>query len=183
MILEFPNYIDKEFIDYIKQEVQPYLQNATTSCGNRTGITVPISKESGLKNLDNRLHTLMLKIQTDIASSFEPLFGSGDNGYEYHKYGIGQSCKAHADGEVDINNLSDKGTSSIRYASVIIHLTTNTGGELVFPKQNRSIKTKAGKVVVFPPYGTHRHYTTPAKEEREVIVTWFTLTDLYAQRR
>lgn len=183
MILEFPNYVDKEFIEYIKQEVYPYLQNATTSCGNRTGITVPISKESGLKNLDNRLHILMLKIQTDIESSFEPLFGSGDNGYEYHKYGIGESCKAHVDGIIDKNTLLSSGGSNIRYASVVIHLTTNTGGELVFPNQNKSIKTEAGKVVVFPPYGTHRHYTTPAKEEREVIVTWFTLTDLYAQRR
>jgi hypothetical protein len=47
------------------------------------------------------------------------------------------------------------------------------GGELIFPEQNKSIKTEEGKLVIFPPYGMYGHYTTPSNEPREVIVAWF----------
>jgi len=52
------------------------------------------------------------------------------------------------------------------------------GGELVFPVQNKKIKTEVGKIVVFPPYGMYQHYTTPSDEPREVIVSWFVYNNL-----
>jgi hypothetical protein len=52
------------------------------------------------------------------------------------------------------------------------------GGELIFPAQNKAIKTEKGKIVVFPPYATHGHYTTPSPEVREVVVTWFVYSDI-----
>jgi hypothetical protein len=75
-------------------------------------------------------------------------------------------CHTHSDGEA-VSGL-------LRYASVVMHLNTiEEGGELVFPNQNKSVKTEEGKVVIFPPYGMFEHYSTPADVAREVIVTWF----------
>ena len=182
MILEFPNYVTKDDVLRIREAVAQYGNNsdADTYSGNREGTSLMITGTPGLEELDAKINSIMLGIQAEISDIYESPFGSGDNGYEYHRYGVGQVCKTHVDGIVDKNILISTGRSSIRYASVVLHLTTNTGGELIFPNQNKSIKTEAGKVVVFPPYGTHRHHTTPAAEDREVIVTWFTLVDLYA---
>jgi hypothetical protein len=88
-----------------------------------------------------------------------------------HIYNPNDICRYHVDGELhDIT----KQQTLLRYASVVIHLNTVTeGGELVFPNQNKSIKTEEGKLVVFPPYGMYGHYTTPSNQVREVIVSWF----------
>jgi predicted 2-oxoglutarate/Fe(II)-dependent dioxygenase YbiX len=182
MILEFPRYAAEVDVAFIREAVAQYGTNsdADTYSGNREGTSLMITGTPGLEEVDAKINSIMLGIQEEISGIYETSFGSGDNGYEYHKYGVGQVCKTHTDGIVDKNTLLSTGRSTIRYASVVLHLTTNNGGELVFPNQNKSIKTEAGKVVVFPPYGTHRHYTTPAVEDREVIVTWFTLVDLYA---
>ena len=185
MILEFPRYVTEEAVLYIREATTRYGTNsdADTYSGNREGTSLMITGTPGLEEVDAKINSIMLGIQEEISGIYETSFGSGDNGYEYHKYSVGQVCKTHTDGVVDMNTLNATGVSSIRYASVVLHLTTNTGGELVFPNQNKSIKTEVGKVVVFPPHGTHRHYTTPAVEDREVIVTWFTLVNIYAQRR
>ena len=98
---------------------------------------------------------------------------SGSSDFEYHLYKAGDICRCHADGEI-VFNKETSNTTLLRYASVIVHLNTvNEGGELVFPNQNTKIKTEAGKVVIFPPYGFYQHYTTPSNENREVVVTWF----------
>jgi predicted 2-oxoglutarate/Fe(II)-dependent dioxygenase YbiX len=183
MILEFPNYVSEEDVAFIRGAVGPLVPDGNPECSNRTGRTIGISGAVGLEEVDSRINTIMVGIQEKIKGLYETVWGSGDSGYEYHRYSAGETCKTHADGIIDIKSYTANGSSNIRYASVVIHLTTNLDGELVFPKQNRSIKTEAGKVVVFPPDGTHRHYTTPAAEDRDVIVTWFTIMDFYAQRR
>ena len=107
----------------------------------------------------------MEKIQEELVQRrFKPQFDSADSGYEYHRYNAGEQCLHHADGEV-INGL-------LRYASVIIHLSTNDG-ETIFPQQNKKIKTEEGKVVVFPPYGGFGHYVSPSTTARDVLVSWF----------
>ena len=91
-------------------------------------------------------------------------------GYEYHIYNPNDICRYHSDGELQDNS---KPHTLLRYASVVLHLNTVTeGGELVFPNQNKSIKTEEGKLVIFPPYGMFAHYTTPSNQKREVLVSW-----------
>ena len=95
---------------------------------------------------------------------------SADSGYEYHIYDSQEICNYHGDGEFDHNGSEIR----IRYASVTLHLNTiKEGGELIFPNQNKKVKTEAGKIVIFPPYNMFGHYTTPSEEPREIIVTWF----------
>lgn len=167
MILEIHNYISNDFADHISNECKKYITTLNKITYNREGHTVLITEEPELKELDSKLHSIMVKINKEIlAQRYKPQFNSADTGYEYHLYNPGDICHIHADGEVQKNYL--------RYASVVLQLTTNTdGGDLIFPSQNKTIKTEKGKLVIFPPYGMYSHYVTPSLTAREVIVSWF----------
>jgi predicted 2-oxoglutarate/Fe(II)-dependent dioxygenase YbiX len=172
MIIEIPNAIGAEDVRRIRGSVQPFLSQTSTTAYNRDGKTVVISKTPELGGIDKYLNDLFSEVQRSVLQQrYKPVLPSGDSGYEYHLYRPGDICHPHADGE-----LSDptEPETTIRYASVTLHLNTvKEGGELVFPAQNKKVKTEAGKIVVFPPYGMFGHYTTPSEEPREVIVTWF----------
>jgi len=181
MILEYPNYISTEAVKRIRESVKPFINTSKSTEYNRDGYTVDISKILELKDLDNELHNIFLKIQKNIVQQrYSPIYESGDSGYQYHIYNPNDICRYHIDGEV--SDITAQQTL-LRYASVVIHLNTVTeGGELVFPNQNKSIKTEEGKLVVFPPYGMFGHYTTPSNQVREVLVSWFVYTGLTVNR-
>lgn len=171
MILEFPNYLNAETVKEIRDAVKPFVSSKKETTNNRDGNTIYITKLPELKDLDNKLHKIFIEVQSNILKHrYKPTYASADSGYEYHLYNPNDICHYHWDGELtDGNNKT-----LLRYASIILHLNTvHEGGELVFPNQNKSIKTEEGKLVIFPPYGMYGHYTTPSNEPREVIVTWF----------
>ena len=172
MILEFPNYLDSETTKQIRDAVKPFISHKKETAYNRDGNTVFITEIPELKDLDNKLHEIFITVQGSIIQNrYKPQASSADSGYEYHLYNSNDICHYHSDGEL----ADTRGNKTLlRYASVILHLNTvHDGGELIFPEQNKSIKTEEGKLVIFPPYGMYGHYTTPSNEPREVIVTWF----------
>jgi len=179
MIIELPNYIDENTINSIKDRLRPHLPHNKQHAYNRDGRTIYISQREELKDLDVQLNDIFTNIQANvIANRYKPRFSSGDTGYEYHLYDPQDICHVHADGEIMFNETNPT-SALLRYASVVLHLNTvRDGGELVFPVQNKKIKTEAGKVVIFPPYGMYQHYTTPSNESREVIVSWFVYGNL-----
>ena len=167
MIIELPKFVSAEQIATIRNGVQPFLPEFEMPTYNRDGKSVFITKTPALKTVDDSVASIMNRLQAEVVKQrFKPMFNSGDSGYEYHLYAPGQMCHYHTDGEV--------AQGVLRYATVILFLTDNEGGELVFPAQNKEIKPEAGKVVVFPPYGTHGHYSKPANTDREIVMTWFT---------
>jgi predicted 2-oxoglutarate/Fe(II)-dependent dioxygenase YbiX len=172
MIIELPNYISAEEVAEIREAVKPY-SNDPTYTYNREGTTVLISKIPELKELDIKLQAIFSRLYGNtIAPRYKPALASGDQGYEYHLYRSGDICHYHTDSE--IAESTDRSCFQLRYASVILHLSTNEdGGDLIFPAQKQTVKTEAGKIVVFPPYGAFGHYTTPSSKPREVIVAWF----------
>ena len=183
MVIELPNYVDSETIRTVKESVAPFLLSDKSYGYNRDGITVNISNIPELKEVDNKLANIFDNVQKNIlANRYKPQFNSGDSGYEYHLYGPNEICHVHADGEFSISAATSN-TGLLRYASVVLHLNTvKNGGELVFPAQNQKVKTEAGKIVIFPPYGMFQHYTTPSEEPREVIVTWFVYQGITVHR-
>jgi len=172
MIIELPNYISPDEIKTIREAIQPYTKGVSYTY-NREGTTVLVSKTPELKEIDDKLQAIFSHVYINtIAPRFKPALESGDQGYEYHVYKPGDICHYHVDSE--IAQSTDRNGFQLRYASVILHLTTNEdGGDLIFPSQNKIVKTEAGKIVVFPPYGMFGHYTTPSNTPREVIVAWF----------
>jgi len=182
MIIEIPRAITSEQCSFIKEAVTPFLLNAEQHTYNRDGKTVNITRIPELREVDNFLNNFFKTIYEKIIfHRFRPMneFLSGDSGYEYHLYGPNEVCNYHADGEIHDNSQE----TMLRYASVTLHLNTvHKGGELVFPAQNKSVKTEEGKIVVFPPYGMFGHYTTPSQEQREVIVTWFVYKNVIIRR-
>lgn len=177
MILEFPNYVSDKDVDTILNDVRPFVSSGETHKYNRDGKTVNITETKGLSRADKLLQGIFNEIQSSLISKrYNPVRKSADQGYEYHRYDKGQICHHHSDGEFAGDPREG---CLLRYASVVLHLNTvKEGGELIFPSQNRSIKTEKGKIVVFPPYGSHGHYTSPSPEVREVVVTWFVYADL-----
>lgn len=167
MILEYKNYVSDEFVEEIQHKVKPFLDLITKETTyNRDGLSVNITKTNELNDLDSKISTLFADLSGKILNRrFKPQFSSGDSGYEYHLYRPGDICHYHADGEVCENLL--------RYATVILFLTDNDDGELVFPSQNIEIKPEKGKIVVFPPYGFFGHYAKPSIKNREILMTWF----------
>ena len=172
MILEYKNYVSTETVEEIRQKVFPFLENAGRETAyNRDGLTVNVTETQELHELDTKLSTIFSALSRDVVGNrFKPQFSSGDSGYEYHLYNPGDICHHHADGEVCKNLL--------RYATVILFLTDNDDGELVFTAQNTEIKPEKGKVVVFPPYGMFSHYSKPSTKPREIVMTWFVYNNL-----
>ena len=176
MIIEIPNFLTLEDVSVIRNDVSPFLPKTSSSVYNRDGKTVVITDIPELKSTDTLISKIMQRALDDvILETYRPAFPSGDSGYEYHLYQPGEVCRHHTDGEV-VKNL-------LRYATVIIFLTDNDDGELVFPAQNKEIKPEAGKLVVFPPYGTHGHYTKPSKTNREILMTWFIYSNFQVVER
>lgn len=180
MIIEAPNFIDADTVSFIKESVNSYIPKDPTYSYNREGKTVNISDTPDLRSLDQKLSNIFLNAQRQIVNfKYRPGYPSGDSGYEYHLYEPGNICHVHADGEFAFTG--EKNSSFVRYASVVLHLSTlDDGGELIFPNQNKKVKTEAGKIVVFPPYSMYPHYTTPSAKPREVIVTWFVYSNISA---
>jgi hypothetical protein len=174
MIIEIPRAITSKQCSFIKEAVTPFLLHSEQNTYNRDGKTVNITHIPDLHEVDKFLSKLFARVQENVVKQRfrpPPECTSGDSGYEYHLYGTNEVCHYHSDGELADSKASK---TLLRYASVILHLNTvHEGGELVFPEQNKSIKTEEGKLVIFPPYGIYGHYTTPSNETREILVTWF----------
>lgn len=190
MILEYPNFISQDNLDYIKSNVYKYLntENNFSKYGSyRDGDSFKISDIPELKDLDSFLFKQIFsstKLLGYIARRFKPQFETADTGYEFHRYHPGDIAHLHSDKEVTFEDDEPNAEALLRFASVVVHLNTpSSGGELVFPSLNKTIKTEAGKIVIFPPYGYAEHYTTPSEDYRDVLVTWFVYKDILVRRR
>lgn len=174
MILEFPNYADNTFVDKIQQNVKPFLSYVKKETAyNRDGLTLKITDEKELEDLDKEVSVFFSTLSNEVVKQrYKPSFNSGDTGYEYHLYRPGEMCHYHADSEICTKS------SLIRYATVILFLTDNDDGGLVFPAQNVEVKPEKGKVVVFPPSGVFGHYSKPSVKDREILMTWFVYSDI-----
>jgi hypothetical protein len=184
MIFSIKDAVPKELLENIKRSVtDELLANIPNKLGayNRVGKTLNISKEPELNQLDTQICEFITKLSDEyISYRFRPAFTSGDSGYEFHRYEPGDACLLHADGEFSFDKSN---TSLLRYATVILQLNTiETGGELVFPHQNKTFPTIEGQVIIFPPYGGYQHYVTPSSERRDILMTWMVYNNIIVSK-
>jgi predicted 2-oxoglutarate/Fe(II)-dependent dioxygenase YbiX len=180
MIIEVDDYLSSDIVEYLKQNIRPFVStHGQPNSYNRSGSTVEISKVDELLPVHNELQKIYQNIKLYVREFYKPSYsGMSDTGYEYHIYNPGDICKMHSDSELIA------GVDELRYASVVLHLNTvDDGGELVFPAQDKTVKTRAGKLVIFPPYGMFSHYTTPSSQQREVIVSWLTYDGVHVGKK
>ena len=189
MIFELPNFVSQEDLNFINLEISKVYDDPNIARQNphsyRDGKTIGISDIKELSHLDELLIKIFTKLSGFVIRRYSPdsTFGSADTGYEFHRYNAGDTCHIHGDGEVTFETTSYQEESLLRFASVVLHLNTpSSGGETVFPTLNKTIKTEAGKIVIFPPYGFAQHYTTESCDPRDVIVTWFVYKNLLVRR-
>jgi hypothetical protein len=189
MIFELPNFVSQEQLNFINCEIEKYYNIPEISHRKnksyRDGKTIAISNHPELKELDDCLFKIFssAELLNFIKIRYAPKHESGDSGYEFHRYLPGDYCHVHSDGELPFNDERSQ-EICLRFASVVLHLNTpKVGGELIFPAFNKTIKTEAGKMVIFPPYGFAQHYTTESPDNRDVIVTWFVYKDFLARKK
>ena len=181
-----------EYIFTFDEVLNPSEINAVHECGKqlvsklprsdvyyRRGKTAVFDPITNKREYDILFNAYSILLTTKIFPLFEVAtqYGAKHTGFEFHTYEPGDVCELHADGEIASEAIADsnnKVLTDIRFASVVLCLSDiAAGGELVFPKQEVSIKSKKGRVAVFPPHTLFPHFTTPTTERRDVIVTWF----------
>lgn len=176
MIYELNDYVSKDDLVYINKTINKHIKENENSFARkdnsyRHGKTILITGESELQELDKKIKDIISSLMGFVERNYRPEYGVGDSGYEFHRYFPGDVCKTHQDNTMPF--IKRNGKSLIRFLSVVIHLNTpQEGGDIVFPDQGKVVKTEAGKVVLFPPYGFVPHYVTKSLENRDVIVTW-----------
>ena len=191
MFIEVPNFLEASDVEFCRRVFRKFVKdNPNEAMYNRMGKTVSLddiklSNDPDVTELHQRLFPVFYKIVKEVAiPNFQPEFEVADSGIEYHLYRPGDVCKFHSDGVAYLGNETRFKTSLLRFATVILHLSTNNdGGDIVFPKQERQFKTEAGKLLMFPPYSFYPHYTTPSSEEREILMTWLVYKDVTVTKK
>jgi len=92
-----------------------------------------------------------------------------DSGYKVMEY-----IKGTGKFDEHIDNSFHKSTRH-RFLTALLYLNTiEEGGETEFPSQGITVKTKVGRVVMFPPFFTHPHKGhIPLSENKYVINGFF----------
>ena len=96
--------------------------------------------------------------------------GLADEGYCIQRKSTGQFYDWHA----------DTTGSPHRRLSAVLYLNDDfTGGETEFALQKVKIKPETGKLVLFPPYWTHTHWSRPVETGTKYIAaTWMAAQDV-----
>ena len=94
---------------------------------------------------------------------------SRNTGFQLLRYKPGQHFHEH------IDNIAGHPTWGQRQLSTVLYLNDDyTGGEIQFPRQKKTLKPKAGDVVLFPSHFTHPHASLDVKEGTKLaVVSWF----------
>lgn len=152
-------------------EADPAKNNAYSTTNDklsmpyRQGLCITISERESWRDIDQQLYQgiteaarcymLRYNIQTDAI----------DNGYTVARFEPGEVTRPHID--------SVHGKSVFRLITAVCYLNDlDQGGETYFIQQGASVKPKRGRVVLFPPFFTHPHGSTPASDRRYIMVTW-----------
>ena len=172
MFLEVHNCFSNEECDEISSRCGALIQkNKMNYELNREGNTVQFPEHPKIRDLwelisKRLMHYYFNKVMLVYNLGSIPV---ADSGIAFHRYKPGDKLYNHAD-EIFSRN-SEK--INPRLLSVVVCLTDNEDSELVFPRQNKKIKTEKGKLICFLPNNCFEHYmNNNSNKDRDVLVTW-----------
>lgn len=149
-------------------------ENSINSETNVIGYVVS-KKRSGLEytKVSEKLCSEVFKNMINLIQDRLRICICGDSGYQLRK--LTGSTKLHYDGLLNGNENNFLDQKSLRVLSIIIALNDYEGGEIVFPRQNITVKLKKNQAIIFPPFWTHPHYVNSPKNNtvRYTINSWF----------
>jgi Rps23 Pro-64 3,4-dihydroxylase Tpa1-like proline 4-hydroxylase len=174
MIYEIPNLIDpnlcKEVISYFDNSGQRNPPNEKYDFFDNRSLCINYIID---KTLLRKLQLMEVKISQAASKLFyeEPFLFVEH--WDIVKWNPGMNMKVHTDNgdSLDGSNLSNR-----HYTSIIYLNDDYSGGETVFPTENKTCSPEIGKFVIFPselPHGV----SEVKDKDRYTIATWFTRTD------
>ena len=176
MFVEVKNFITEEFCDEISNACYPFINPDSLEYEfNRQGNSVRFTDFKKLEYVNNKLRNRFNEIiekKVKFAYNLD-LSRLQDSGFTFHKYGEKDNLFIHGDG------ITNQIPGHPRVLSTVIHLTNNPNADLIFPRQDKKIKTEKGKLVTFLPHDCYEHYcNNNSGSPREVVVTWLLDTRL-----
>ena len=126
-----------------------------------------ISGKDHWKDVDQLLFNSLASALSKIRKKYEFFNGPfKDCGYGIQKTSINEYYSWHIDG--GSHEFSKRQLVAIWYLN---DLESNEGGETEFEYQKIQIRPEAGKLILFPPFWTHRHQGAPVKIGTKYIAT------------
>ena len=173
MFIEIDNFLDKKSCKEIIKRCSAHINKDKMDIEyNRQGNSVNTIDHKDLKDLDQKIFD---RINLFVTKRLSYSFNIGDvkmkdTGYSFHRYKKGDKLYCHVDGvfPFEANEIIHP-----RILSLVINLTTNENADLIFPRHNKAIKSKEGKLVAFLPHPCYEHYmNNNSDSNRDVLVTW-----------
>ena len=152
---------------YIADPTRGYVPPNPNNPGEREyrdGEQLRISGKEEWKDVDHLVFETIGKGISAYFDRYKFCFAARDRGYTISHMKPGEKTSYHAD---NIGYMQ-----CTRHLSAVIYLNEVKGGETVFPHQRRAVEPKAGRMALFPPFYTHRHYSNPAESERFIVVAF-----------
>jgi hypothetical protein len=163
------NDIIKRFEDSKSEHYQGRVgQNFTEQKDIKRSTDMVISGKNNWKDIDELLFTSLSKALSSIKKEFEFFNGPfKDVGYAIQRTNPDEYYHWHIDG--GSHQFSDRQLVAIWYLNDV----NGPGGETEFINQNVKIKPEIGKLILFPPFWTHKHRGVKLqKGVKYIATTW-----------
>ena len=160
LIERFERHADEQYPGRIGQT-----QDLDTSIKRSTDLV--ISGKPHWQDLDRELFRSLNRALTDFKRRFDFFAGPfRDNGYAIQRTDPGEYYHWHIDG--GSHEFADRQLVAIWYLNT---LDSDQGGATEFEYQGIRVTPEAGKLLLFPPFWTHRHRGAELDNGRKYIAT------------
>ena len=127
-----------------------------------------VSGNPAWQDIDRELFRSLSRALKTFSQTY-PFFGGPfkDNGYAIQRTRPGEFYHWHIDG--GSHEFADRQLVAIWYLNGL----DDAGGETEFEYQQVKVKPETGKLLLFPPFWTHRHRgNPPVSETKYIATTW-----------
>lgn len=167
-IAYFDNIIPKDFCDLIIKNYEEDKNKQLIENNNMRFTQLNINKSNGWDNI----------IMNTMRNCFIPLIDIYKTKFNINQFPKDFQYEELRIKKYDTNNLDEfklhvdveDHSTAKRFLVFFIYLNDNEGGLTVFPDYDIKVRPKTGRVLMFPPLWTHRHYAEkPIKKPKYIL--------------